>query len=156
MTSLTRSRPHWFNEVQEDVAIDDIPTEEENVPSILLGKKINGGIDEYLNCFGKRMRGPSHPSNLKLLTIVSMNGQSFYTIVFWSIDGYLFFPQEKFNLEEVKSLELVIGDQNDRITSDDSRTVSGKNMRPSSNPANLGLDTIVSMNYSMVSLVSSY
>jgi hypothetical protein len=51
MTSLTRSHPHWFNKVQEDVSTDDIPTEEENVPCILLGKKINGDIDEYQNCF---------------------------------------------------------------------------------------------------------
>jgi hypothetical protein len=76
--------------------------------------------------------------------------------VFWSIDGYLFFPQEKFNSEEVKSPELVISGQNDRITSDDSHTISGKNMRPISNPTILGLDTTVSMNYSMVSLVFSY
>jgi hypothetical protein len=57
---------------------------------------------------------------------------------------------------EVESLELMIGDQNDRSTSDDSRTVSGKKMRPPSNPANLGLDTTISMNYSMVSHVFSY
>jgi hypothetical protein len=77
MTSPTRSPPHWFNEVQEDVATVSIPAEEENVPGILLGKKINGDIDEYQNCFGKRMRAPSHPSNLELLTIVSINGQPF-------------------------------------------------------------------------------
>jgi hypothetical protein len=43
----------------------------------LLGKKINGDVDECRNCFGKRMRAPSHPSNFELLTTVSMNGQSF-------------------------------------------------------------------------------
>jgi hypothetical protein len=157
ITSPTRRRPHWFNEVQEDVATDGIPSEQENVPGILLGKKINGDVDEYRNCFGKRMRAPTHPSNFELLTTVSMNGQSFilsYRILCY--DGYLFHPQEKFNSEEVKSLELVIGGQNDRITSDHSRTVSGKNMRPPSNPANLGLDITESMNYSMVSLVFFY
>jgi hypothetical protein len=122
MTSPTCSRPHWFNEVQADVATDGIPTEEENVPGILLGKKINGDIDEYCNCFEKRMRAPTHPSNFELLTTVSMNGQSFilsYRILCY--DNYLFFPQEKFNSEEVKSLVLVIGGQNDRITSYHSR-----------------------------------
>jgi hypothetical protein len=42
MTSPTSSRPHWFDDIQEVVATDGIPTEEENVPGILLGKKING------------------------------------------------------------------------------------------------------------------
>jgi hypothetical protein len=131
-----------------------IPVEEEKVPDILLGKKINGDIDESRNGFGKRMRAPSHPSNLELLTAVSMNDQSFISYILFHWRLLVVFPQEefadafisnKFDSEEVKSLELMIGDRNDRST-DDSLNVSGKKMRPPSNPANLGLDTTVSIN----------
>jgi hypothetical protein len=40
MNSPTCSRPHWFNEGQADVATCGIPSEEENVPDILLGRKL--------------------------------------------------------------------------------------------------------------------
>jgi hypothetical protein len=40
MTSPTRSHPHWFNEVQDDVATNGILAVEENVPGILLGRKL--------------------------------------------------------------------------------------------------------------------
>jgi hypothetical protein len=108
MTSPTRSHPHWFNEVQEDITTGCIPIEEENVPGILLWKKINGDMDEYHNCFGKRMRAPSHPSNLELLTTVSMNDQSFI-LSYLVHRRLLVLSSGEFNSEEVKSLELVIG-----------------------------------------------
>jgi hypothetical protein len=96
----------------------------------------------------------SHPSNLELLTAVSMNDQSFILSYFGPLTGTCCFFSSggvriclfsnKFDSEEVKSLELMIGDRNDRNTYD-SRNVSGKKMRPRPplNPADLGLDTTI-------------